>query len=147
MLTVKYLRICLSLFYRLTRWELLVLDKQNPQICEIIDFLRSHQLQGSATSCNSTKNHNKPFKPNSYKSQYGTKQNVLSATSSLALIVCCPLCKRSDYIRNCQLFNDQIPSERFKMTKTHQLCNTSSLSTRRQQTSRVVLLSTIFMIG
>jgi len=128
-----------------SRWELLVGDKQNPQMSEFIDFLRSHVRSAEV-----------------HQLKYQTPSERFKMAKTHKLCINClgpghsPSACRSKYkCQTCNKLHHTLlhfdastsaqpgPSESADRPIVN--CNTASLSTRRQRPSRVVLLSTILL--
>lgn len=110
------------------RWELVVGDNYFPQLTEFIDFLRSHlrsaEIYSGSSSHDKPDNvpkHQKPFKHSMSKFRSSGSSTVLSATTNTSPVKNCQFCNAPHSIRQCKLFTEKAPNERFLIAKTHRL--------------------------
>jgi len=114
------------------RWEMILGERHQPQISEFVEFLRSHVRSAEARSRlysaviqDSTGQFQSSVKSKSDQRQRPTSSSkVLIATThqSATPSKTCPLCKQAHAIRQCQIFTNQSPTERFETMKKCQLC-------------------------
>lgn len=114
------------------RWEMILGERHQPQISEFVEFLRSHVRSAEARSGlysaviqGSTGHFQPSANSKSTRRQHPTSSSkVLIATThkSATTSKTCPLCKQAHSIRQCQIFTNQGPTERFETMKKFQLC-------------------------
>lgn len=104
-------------------------DQHRPTVT--VDFLRNNVRTAEVWSNASTSRATKPFQTISsvQKTFYQKPRNTLSskilvATNNQPTVstVSCSLCKKPHSIRQCSLFTDQTPNDRFQTTNRLQLC-------------------------
>lgn len=115
------------------RWEMIVGDRHQPQVTEFVDFLRLHVRSAEARSgayssvtpagpVSQVKPTPRSQNPKWQHFSSSAKAYIATTNHPPSPTITCPLCKQTHSIRQCSLFADQGPNERFQTAKTHQLC-------------------------
>lgn len=114
------------------RWEQTIGEKHNPQLPEFVEFLRNHVRsaevrQAGRASQNQifksgTGNKGSLLTPSRFRPSSTATHKVLATTTTQPVATKCPLCPATHSIRQCQLFLEKKPNDRFQVVKTHQLC-------------------------
>ncbi|XP_060868578.1 uncharacterized protein LOC132943558 [Metopolophium dirhodum] len=108
-----------------SRWELRVGENYSPQVSEFVDFLHTHIRSAEVHPSSSTSTNEAPptsFKNSNTKARHRPVAKVLTTTAPQTPITKCALCKTVHSIRQCSVFLKEPPTERFKITKTLDLC-------------------------
>lgn len=112
------------------RWELVVGDNHLPKVTEFVEFLRTH-LRSAEIYSNSSPTVDKlsknskfqrPNKPAMFNPRTSGSSTLLATTNRNVTVPNCQLCNLPHSLRNCKLFTDKVPNERFLIAKTHHLC-------------------------